>query len=78
MCSQLRSAVAEGLVSQKAALKFIGQRFRHKTDHLDQVSDEVVTKDLLRCATCMCACINVLCEVELFCDDIIHTLTDSI
>ena len=49
VCAQLRAAMEEGLVSQKAALQFMGQRFRVKAELPDWVPDEIVTKQLLRC-----------------------------
>ena len=47
VCAQLRAAMEEGLVSQKAALQFMGQRFRVKAELPDWVPDEIVTKPLL-------------------------------
>lgn len=38
----------EGLLTQKAALQFIGQRFRLKAELPDWTPDEIVTKQLLR------------------------------
>lgn len=51
VCAQLRTAVDEGLTTQKAALQFIGRRFRLKAELPDWVSEEVVTKEVIRCGS---------------------------
>ena len=38
----------EGLLNQKTALEFIGQRFRLKAELPDWVPDDIITKQLLR------------------------------
>ena len=38
----------EGLVNQKAALQFMGERFRLKAELPDWVPDHIVTKQLLK------------------------------
>lgn len=48
VCSQLRAAMEEGLVNQKTALQFMGERFRVKAEIPDWVPDEIVTKQLLK------------------------------
>ena len=47
VCSQLCTAVEEGLVNQKTALQFLGQRFRAKAEVPDWTPDEI-TKQLLK------------------------------
>ena len=41
-------AMEEGLLNQKTALEFIGQRFRLKAELPDWVPDDIITKQLLR------------------------------
>jgi DNA-directed RNA polymerase I subunit RPA2 len=48
VCSQLRAAMEDGLVNQKAALQFMGQRFRVKAELPEWTPDDIITKQLLR------------------------------
>ena len=46
--SMLRTALSDGLTTQSAVLKFIGERFRPKADLPEWTSDEDVTRHLLK------------------------------
>lgn len=48
VCAQLRTAMDDGLVNQKSALQFIGQRFRLKAELPDWVPDDIITKQLFK------------------------------
>lgn len=48
VAAMLRSALTMGLTTQKAVLKYIGERFRLKSDLTDWVSDEDVARYLLK------------------------------
>ena len=44
----LRTVLSDGLTTQSAVLKFIGERFRPKADLPEWTSDENVTRHLLK------------------------------
>lgn len=46
--SMLRSALDEGLTSQSATLKFLGERFRMKAELPPWTSDEDVARHMIR------------------------------
>ena len=73
VCAQLRAAMEEGLVNQKAALQFMGQRFRLKAELPDWVSDEIIMKELLRYEIhqCMKGCSALLILVFLLCRELV-------
>lgn len=48
----LRSALEDGLSSQNSVLKFVGERFRVKSELPLWTSDEDVARHLLRFVTC--------------------------
>jgi len=48
VATMLRSTLMDGLTTQKAALKYIGERFRLKADLPQWTSDENIARYLLK------------------------------
>ena len=48
VAAMLRSTLADGLITQRAALKYIGERFRLKAELPEWTSDEDVARYLLK------------------------------
>ena len=48
VAAMLRSTLADGLITQRAALKYIGERFRLKAELPEWISDEDIARYLLK------------------------------
>ena len=51
VAAMLRSTLADGLITQRAALKYIGERFRLKAELPEWTSDEDIARYLLKCVS---------------------------